>query len=624
MNVLLYSSPIIGFHHTYKDNRVEQKLTAFLPLSLFISTCAFAGVDYHIDLSSPTHHLAKVEVHFPKVEAGDFPVNLPVWRTGKYQVLPLADGVRAFQAMDANGNAVPWRRSASGEWVLSLPEASEVTVSYQLYADELGLRTRHIDASHAYLDASSVFMYSPQFRDQELSVSLKVPEGWQSYSGMSKGDGAHSFVAPNYDVLVDSPIETGISHHRSFSSAKRDYELVVWGEGNYDLDKMVTDLTKLGTQASAIWDGFPFERYVYMVHATSGARGATEHLNSTVIQLPRFMFRERKDYLRFISTASHEFIHTWNVKAYRPAGLVPYDYQHEGLTSLLWIAEGSTSYFQHQLLARAGVITAKELLEDIAGRIDRHQQTPGREIQSVAEASLGEWVAQGGDYAHNHSVNIYSEGYMASMALDMAILSDTKLKHSYRDVHRVLYRDFAVPKSYRVEDVKGILTQLTGKDYGPWWHSHIDSPMALDFDELLSRAGLRLVYGKDDSDGKAKVYPGFSLVSGSLKLQTLDRGGKAWEAGLVAGNELVAINGLKVTAEGFEKRLADFKAGDSITVSYFADDSLRQTTLELGERPEGKAALKPLAKVSDKQKAFFKAWLGIDWPFDKKGEFKKS
>lgn len=598
---------------------MEQKITAFLPLSLFLASSAWAGVDYQIDLTSPTHHLAKVEVKFPQIAAGDFSVNLPVWRTGKYQELPLADGVRRFVAVDENGQELPWQRNASGEWVIQLAKPSKVSVSYQLYADELGQRTRHIDATHAYLDASSVFMYSPAFRDEAVTVSLKVPGEWQSYSGMPSGNGAHSFVAPNYDVLVDSPIETGISHHRKFTSAGRDYELVVWGEGNYDLEQMVTDLTKLGTQANAIWDGFPFERYVYMVHATSGARGATEHLNSTVIQLPRFMFRERKDYIRFISTASHEFIHTWNVKAYRPAGLVPYDYQNEAMTSLLWMAEGSTSYFQHQLLARAGVITPKELLEDIATRIDRHQHTPGREIQSVAEASLGQWVAQGGDYAHNHSVNIYSEGYMASLALDMAILSDTKLKHSYRDVHRNLYKDFALPKGYTESDVKGILKSLTGKDYASWWHANIDSPLALDFDELLSRAGLKLAYGKE---GKQKPYPGFT--QSSLKIQTLDRGGNAWKAGLVAGNEIVAINGLKVTADGFDKRLADFKPGDKVRVSYFADDKLSETELELSARPEGKAEIKPLDKVSSKQKAFFKAWLGIDWPFDAKGDFKKS
>ena len=109
-----------------------------------------------------------------------------------------------------------------------------------------------------------------------------------------------------------------------------------------------------------MWDDYPFERYVYIVHATSGVRGATEHLNSTVIQLPRFKFRERKDYLRFISTASHEFIHTWNVKAYRPAQIAKYDYQQEKVTDLLWLAEGSTSYFQNQLLLSGGIMKPKE------------------------------------------------------------------------------------------------------------------------------------------------------------------------------------------------------------------------------------------------------------------------
>ncbi|MBT1443234.1 M61 family peptidase [Shewanella sp. JM162201] len=614
---------------------MEPKITAFLPLSLIFTIPAFAAVDYRIDLRSPAHHLARVEAEFPEVKSGEFTVNLPVWRTGKYEVLPLADGIRQFVAKDSAGKPLPVRRSASGEWKVAVSQPTSVTISYQLYADELGQRTRHIDASHAYLDASSVFVYSPEFRAEPVTVSLNVPDGWQSHSGMDSGTQAHTFVAPNYDVLVDSPIETGISHHRRFSSAGQDYELVVWGEGNYDLDKMVTDLTKLATSAGAIWDDAPFKRYVYMVHATSGASGATEHLNSTVIQLPRFMFRERKDYLRFIGTASHEFVHTWNVKAYRPTGLVPYDYQAENLSELLWIAEGSTSYFQNQLLARAGVISAKELLDDIATRIDKHQKLPGREIQSVAEASLGQWVGQGGDYAHNHSVNIYSEGYMASLALDLAILKDSNLKHSYRDVHRALYRDFAIPKSYGVADVKAILQQLTGKDYSPWWQAHIESPLALDFDELLSRAGLKLNYGGDskggseangnkESERKQKVAPGFSLVNGSLKLATVDRGGNAWEAGLGAGNELVAINGLKLSADGFEKRLADFKPGDSIKVSFFADDKLSETTLVLGALPDGKAELKPLAKVSREQKAFFKAWLGIDWPFDDKGGYKKA
>ncbi len=195
--------------------------------------------------------------------------------------------MRSFTAKDEQGNKLPWKRTASGEWLISLSKPTRVTVSYQLYANQLGQRVSHIDVSHAYLDASGVFVYSPEFRQESLKVSLKVPVKWNSYSGMARGKGSHQFIADNYDVLVDSPIETGISIHKEFRADGRDYELVIWGKGNYDVDKMVQDLTKLSGQAKAIWDDYPFKRYVYMVHATSGVRGATEHLNSTVIQRPR-------------------------------------------------------------------------------------------------------------------------------------------------------------------------------------------------------------------------------------------------------------------------------------------------------------------------------------------------
>nr|WP_275661463.1 PDZ domain-containing protein [Shewanella sp. Isolate7] len=589
-----------------------------LIFSPFFLAQAHADVNYRIDLIQPQHHLAKVEVDFPRSEGNLLTVNLPVWRTGKYQVLPLADAVRYFKAEDESGKALDWQRSASGEWQVKLTQPTQVRVSYQLYANSLGQRVSHIDGSHAYLDASGVFVYSPDFRDQPVTVSLAVPEAWRSYSGMdSMGD--HQFSADNYDVLVDSPIETGISQHRAFSADGRDYELVVWGEGNYDLDKMVADLTLLSGQAKAIWEGYPFKRYVYMVHATSGASGATEHLNSTVIQRPRFSFRERKDYLGFIKTASHEFIHTWNVKAYRPQGLVPYDYQQEGITELLWIAEGSTSYFQSQLLLRAGVLSPKEFLEDLARRISRNEQTPGREVQSVAEASAGQWVAGGGDYAQNHSSNIYSEGYLTSLALDFSLLSDTRLEASYRDLHAKLYRDFKIPKGYQVGDVQQILRELSGKDYGDWWQRHVNRPLALDFDALLAKAGLKKDYGRDN---KAIAYAGMSTREGSLRLSHVKREGPAWRAGIVAGDELLAIDGLKVTAKGFAARIKDFAPGDTIKVTLFSNDRLKEVALTLTEQPSEKLKLTSVDKPSRQQKAFFEAWLGIDWPFDGEGKLK--
>ncbi len=589
-----------------------------LTFSGLFSAAIQAEVSYLIDLTQPLHHGASVEVHFPKTNSNQFTVNLPVWRTGKYQVLPLADGIRFFSAKDEAGEPLSVVRKASGEWQVELTQPTAVSVSYQLHANQLGERVAHIDATHAFLDASGVFIYSPEFRDEAVTVSMQVPDRWLSYSGMAKGEQAHSFVGSSYDVLVDSPIETGINHHRHFTADGRDYELVVWGEGNYDLDKMVTDLTKLSGQAKAIWEGYPFKRYVYMVHATSGARGATEHLNSTIIQRPRFSFRERKDYLEFIKIASHEFVHTWNVKAYRPVGLVPYDYQKENMSELLWISEGSTSYFQSQLLLRAGVITVKEFFEDLAKRIAKNKLKPGRESQSVAEASANQWANSDGDYAVNHSANIYSEGFLASLALDFSLLGESDLKHSYRDVHRALFREHRVPAGFDESDIQQILLSLTGEDYNAWWQTHINSPLSLDFPALLKKAGLKMDYS---TDSKNIPYTGMKPNS-SLMLTHVQRDSPAWHAGIVVGDQIVAIDGLKVTGKSFDARIKDFKAGGQIEITLFSDDRLKSVHLTLGEQQSGQLMLMSVKKPSRSQKAFFEAWLGIDWPFDRKGLLK--
>ncbi|WP_434952460.1 M61 family metallopeptidase [Shewanella sp. HL-SH4] len=601
-------------------------LAIMLSSAIFVAswaTPALADVEYQIDLTQPQHHLAKVAVTFPQTDTSSLTINLPVWRTGRYQVLPVADGVRLFKATDSEGKALDWHRTASGEWQVKLHKPSSVTVQYQIYANELGDRLRHIDRSHAYLDASGIFMYSPVFRDEAVKVNLSVPKEWRSYSGMESGKKAHSFVADNYDVLVDSPIETGINQHFSFTADGREYEVVFWGEGNYDTKQIITDLEKISHQASVIWDDYPFERYVYMVHATSGVSGATEHLNSTVIQLPRFSFRERSDYLRFISTASHEFIHSWNVKAYRPQGLVPYDYQSENMTELLWIAEGATSYFQHQLLLRAGIITAEEFFDDLSKRIVNNQHNPGREIQSIAEASLGQWSSTWGDYAVNHSVNIYAEGYMTSLSLDFDLLAQTELKHSFRDVHRKLYQDFKVPMGYNVSDIKNILKGLSGKDYQAWWSKNVTSPVTLDFDAMLLQAGLQLGYGKE---AKTEVNAGLTLTGlyDDLTILFVTREGPAWQAGINAGDQIVAVNGLKVSASSWDKRLADFNPGDIIELTIFNNDQLVKRSLTLAEQPKGELTISPVEKVTAEHKAFFKAWLGVDWPFDTKGEYIKA
>ena len=586
------------------------KKFSILPL-LIAASAANATVNYKLDLSQPQHHLGQVSMTLDGGSANAL-VKLPAWRTGKYKILDLANGVRHFWAKDSAGQTLTWQHHDKSSWLIDNPTKGAITVGYQIYANQLGTRTRHIDDSHAYIDATAVFMYEPARRDEDISVELTVPADWHSFSGM-QATSAHHFVAPNYDVLADSPIETGINQVLNFKQDDKNYQLVIWGEGNYDAQQMAQDLKKMVGASQNIWQGYPFDDYVFMVHATTGVRGATEHLNSTIIQRKRFTFAPRIEYLEFLKTAAHEFVHTWNVKAYRPKGVAHYDYQRENYTDLLWVSEGSTSYFQSQLLLQSGLITQKEFFEDLAKRINSHLKKPGKQEQSVAQSSHESWIALPGDFANNHSVNIYSEGFMASLALDFKMLQDSKLKAGYSELHRELFNQFRLPKPFDSHDIQALAKSLTGKDYSQWWQQNVDSPLEINFDQLLAKAGLEFTYPKKS---KQIPDPGFvsTELSGLVTLTRVLKGSKAWEAGLNTGDQIVAINGLRVTQSQLTIRLNQYKVGEKVQLSIFRRDRLIEKELELVKKMDKKPIVQVIKKPSRAQKKFFKAWLGVKFP----------
>mgnify|MGYP005986850055 CR=1 FL=1 len=600
------------------------KIKLILVIALFISQLfpAFANVQVNINVEQPEHHIAVVVLEFDQVKESKVNFYLPTWRTGRYETLNLANGIRQFVAKDGQGNVLIWKKTDKSTWQVEGTLNKKITLTYQVSANQLAKRTRHIDDSHAFLDSSAVVMYSKESRAEQHTVQLSVPESWKSFSGLETGENSHQFIADNYDQLVDSPIETGINEHHEFRVDNRQYELVIWGEGNYESTKMVKDLQVLVKQSKHIWQGYPFKRYVFMVHATSGARGATEHVNSTIIQRSRFKFSTRKDYLSFIAVAAHEFVHTWNVKQYRPEGIVPYDYQQENYSNLLWLVEGSTSYLQYQLLLRGNLMTTDEFFSTLAKRISAHRHKPGKEIQSVAQASFDAWISEGGDYGNNHSVNIYAEGFLASWLLDFDILTKTELSKSYRNAHNQLYQQHRLPNSYKEEDVLTILKVLTGDDYQAWWQENIRGTAKIDFSLLLEKAGLKMTYAKSEKDKlseQSKAWTGLKVKveNHDIIVSSVERNSPAWQAGLTTEDIIVAIDGLRLADNELENRLQDFKPKQTITISYFRRDQLKTATVKLAATAKNKLKIIPMAKASTGQRAFFKAWTGVDFPEDK-------
>lgn len=589
------------------------RLYLFAAALLPIASSALATVDYSIDLSAPEHHTGIVSAVFPVTAGPYLDVKMPAWRTGRYTIMNLANGVSQFSAADSNGRPLTFHKIDKSTWRIQLDQPTAVRISYEIYANELGSRSRHIDDSHAYLDASAVFMYADKYRGDDVAVSVKTPAGWRSFSGMDSPAPDH-FVAGNWDMLVDSPIETGTDKEVSFTQGGRDYQLVVWGEGDYDINKMATDLKKIVAQPPHIWDSYPFTRYVFIVHATDNVGGATEHRNSTVIQFPRYLFGPDGRYSAFLSTAAHEFIHTWNVKAYRNAAMVPYDYQQENYTDLLWLEEGSTEYFTGPFLLWAGLTKPRDYLDGLGKIIDANRNRPGRLVKSVAGASWDEWISPSDrDRSLNAWVDIYEEGQIASWMLDIALLQDTGGKVSYRDVHEQLYRRFkSSEKGFTDADILAIMQELTGHSWRDWWASHIQSPVDPDFDALLAPVGLKLTY---PGSASPKAWAGWhgTADDGGIRLDAVQKGTPAWDAGFVPDDLLVAIDGERMTDKRFQSIFSDHKPGDEVTVAFFRRDQLMQKKLKLGSSA-GSAKVVRVDRPTRAQKALFERWLLIPYP----------
>jgi predicted metalloprotease with PDZ domain len=563
---------------------------------------------YILSVTDAKHHLAEVEVEFNGVVTRTLEVKLPVWRTGNYEILDLSKNIRQFQAFDAAGKPLTWHKTNKNTWKIFVNTPNIVKVKYQTYANLLRKRVSHIDETHAYLDASGVFVYSESQRKKPLTVQLNVPTGWRSASGMEKIT-EHGFKAENYDVLVDSPIESGIHYYDSFKVEEQTYEIVIWGEGNFDAQQIKVDIAKLHYQAKALWKSFPFKRYVYMFHAGDKLRGATEHLNSTIIQADRFGFSPAKKYRKVIGTTAHEFIHTWNVKAYRPAGISPYDYTKENYSDLFWMAEGTTSFYDNLFNVRAEIYTLKQYLAFLAEDINEFRQKPGRHIMSLSETSFDTWLENNPNRRHNTTVSIYLKGSLVSWLMDKEIRQLTHNRKSLDDLHYLLYKNYkSNPNGYSSYNVKQLLKRITKHDFSQFWQDYIDGTKAINFDELLAFYGLQIEKTKE------KELPTLSLgietdeKEGLLILSIVDYDGAAWKAGLTVGDSLVALNGYQINEANYKKQLENLEIGKTYQLDYFNQGILRQTTIVPQMAAPDKIKIIPLEVLSKQQKSHFLTW----------------
>jgi predicted metalloprotease with PDZ domain len=577
---------------------------------------------YRLALPEPHSHLFHVEAVLDRPGAAA-ELCFPVWTPGSYLVREFARHVEGLEADDGAGRPLPVERLDKHRVRIASEGAARVVLRYRVYANELTVRTCHLDGTHGYVNGAAVFPYAPGRMRERHELEIVPPEGWTVSTALEGGP--TRFTARDYDELADSPVEIGRHRLLRFTALGTPHEIALWGRARLDEARLVEDARRVVETLGALMGGLPYERYLFIVHLTDKRRGGLEHAASTTLNVGRNGFFPREAYEETISLLAHEFFHLWNVKRLRPAALTPYDYGREQYTRLLWWFEGVTSYYDQLTLVRAGVLEPRKYLKHLGQALTSLERTPGARKMSAEEASFLAWVKlyRPDENSANSAVSYYLKGELVAFALDLALRRaggslDMLLRTLYaRHVEGGLPED-GVERA--AAEVMGAAAARAFLDR----HVRGVEPLVPDLELVGLRLLRRPAAGWDDKGGTpAKTengrppagFLGVELAPGpKLMVQSVREGSPAWRAGLYAEDEIVAEGGFRVDRGGLWDRLCQEGPVGRVELTVFRRDELVQVEVPLAPAPEDTVWLEPAPEAPPEACAAFEAWCGAPWP----------
>ncbi len=575
------------------------------------STRSAEPIRYTVSFPAPHTHYMEVAVTVPTGGRRDVELMMAVWTPGSYLVREYQRNVERVTATAA-GRSVAIEKSAKNRWRVTTGGASTVTVSYGLFAHEMSVRTNWVDADQALINGAPTFMTLADGVARPHEVVLNLPPTWQtSMSGLrSLAGGAHRYVAPDFDTLVDSPILAGNSAVYEFAVDGKPHYLVNQGEGGvFDGARAAKDIAALAHTLRRFWGDMPYDKYLVLNVIGENRGGGLEHKNSTVVISSRNATRSRNAYAAFLTLVSHEMFHTWNGKRLRPVELGPFDYENEALTRSLWVVEGITDYYGDLLAHRAGLITRDEFLSNLSATIGDLQTTPGRLLQSVEQASYDAWIRyyRPDENSPNVSISYYAKGQVMAFLLDARIRRLTNGARSLDDVMRAAYARYSGARGYTPDQFRAVAEQVAGAPLTDFWNTAVRGTQELDYAEALEAYGLR--FRTAAPTGRATLGVPTRTDQGRVIVAPAGAASPA-PAGLMTDDEILAINERRIRADQLSRRLEEHAPGERVTLLVARRDQLLRIEHILGVQSSDSWNLEVDPAASETQRGRLTAWLG--------------
>ncbi len=526
-------------------------------------------IDFRVRIPQPSSHRFLVTLTIPRPAAQQL-VSLPVWIPGSYMVREFA---RHLSALEATQGGAPRNVQVLDKttWRIACNGRAALVLHYEVYAFDTSVRTAFVDSRRGFFNGTSLCLRAHGHESQAQRLRIAgLPRGWQVATAMAPeriaADGRGSYVAADYHELIDHPFELGPFWRGEFKAAGIAHAFVVAGAlPSFDGARLLADCQRICEAAIALWHGerkgrgapaaVPIKRYVFMLNAVDEAYGGLEHRASTALIAARRDLPRRgaaanagavsEGHMTLLGLISHEYFHTWNVKRLKPAEFAQFDYSRENYTELLWFFEGFTSYYDDLLLLRAGLIDAARYLRLLTRSVNTLQATPGRRVQSVAEASFDAWVKyyRTDENTPNATVSYYGKGSLIALCLDLSLRAGGTGK-SLDDVMRLLWQRSGggpVDEAAIFAAVDSVAGRRLSEHLSAWVHGRDELPLP----KLLQTAGVRLAHEPSGWAARLGLRLSEGPVSGVQVRQVL-RGSPAERAGLSAGDELLAADGWRI------------------------------------------------------------------------------
>lgn len=538
------------------------------------TTAAAAQVNHFVSYPHNKQQYLQVRSEFP-VSSAVTEVIMPNWTPGAYIIKNFGANVDRISATSKDGTPLLLEQISKDTWRIQTQNVQHLIVEYEVYTPKLSVLASWVEPDFTLINGTSAFLYTLKTRllPQTLSIDAGTDRG-DIFTALPVIGGVQTFGAQNYDELVDNPVVVAKAPAHRFSTGGHEYVFVNVGESAlWDAARATSDLQKMVEATQSFWQFNPLGRPYWFLNFSVGAKGGLEHDHSTVTFTGRSPMQNRSDYIKWLGLMSHEFFHVWNVRRMRPAALLPYDYQNEQYSRLLWLAEGLTSYYDSLLLSRAGLITPQEYLGLLGRDMYLLLNTPGRKLRSVSEASLEAWSRHYQPHGNtlNSTISYYNKGAIIGFVLDAYLREHSKGRTSLDDLMRELYRRHAA-QGYSADDFMALVTDLGGAGAAAFTESLINSTDDPDVDTALDWFGLELhrseSTGQDDNGLPAAGDFGviWDIRQTAPLVKSVRAGSGGAKAGLLPGDEVIAIGSERMTRENYAQLMERFHPGQNTTL----------------------------------------------------------